>query len=537
MEGAPPQPAAGIVRRDREREHLIGRIQEVVQGLDVAPEVLEHVLPQVGSAAIRHELAQALTAGAPEAGELTSISTEQLSDMAQALEAKTGLNVHDEWAVFGFARALQVASQVVGAVLLPACAYLTIGGLLAYGKPMVASPVISLVLFSVLVVILAVYESLHISVTQLKLADLRALETEFPRAARIQKRFDTSREIERFLAGRQIVVILTVFGIAQLTSHPQEMFPGTSTPTPGWIVEATRLGIPGALMVLWAAQLMPQFIATRRALRIMNQRLIGWAFNVALALEAVGLARPGFWLAAWDKTRESIPPSRAMLWEQAAFATDGFGTIGKTYDVEIDSDSTTIVITSTYLTGLDGLESIPVREIVSKDLRIKGITATTAGRTIPNHLLPVNRNYAMAQGWPSATEVPIVSSDVAYSDFADKRIFSFVLRPRVGAFAAGTLVSARLEVQVEGVVEELRAFVGQPVRFLTTSIEYTNPDDYRHVSLVDVVREYSPAGDGVSITEPVCKVQPEAHDGRLSAGFTVDFPDTTGVYLARWTAR
>jgi hypothetical protein len=65
----------------------------------------------------------------------------------------------------------------------------------------------------------------------------------------------------------------------------------------------------GALIALWSAQLAPQFAANRIPVGFMNVRPVGGLFRIALTAEAIGLTRPGSWLAAAVRPEPQIPGS------------------------------------------------------------------------------------------------------------------------------------------------------------------------------------------------------------------------------------
>jgi hypothetical protein len=538
----PREPAVGASRRqDRQRNEVVGRIRQIITGLRIPSDVLEHLTAaphDTEQNRANHDLIRQITCDEPLS---SSVETREIVGVAKALERKTGLNVFDEDQTYGLKRLAIVASQLVGLGLLLTCSYLALGGLLTTNNAISGNNhTFSLLFFVALLVVLGVYESLHIAVTQLRLADLRALEEKYPRTASLHTKFDTSDKIERFLAGRQIVVILTVFFAAQLTSTRLRFFPGTDTAMPALLQSFAHHGIPGALFVLWTAQLMPQFIATRRSLRIMNRPIIGLAFNFALLLEALGIARPGSWFAAWDNTSESIPTSREMLWDQSAFVTEGFGLIGKTYDVGLSAVNGQIAVTSYYLIGIDGLETIVCREILPLGVAVRHLTTSHFTYAVPAGLL---RGAELSSPTPSTPAqlgtaddpMALVGSDVVTTEIDDRRTFAFDLRPKLGSFSSATIVSTTTTFTVEGEITELPVVIDQSMRFLTISIEFTDAENLDHVSVVDVHRRQTRAEHVEEISEPLRRAEPAIHDGRVYAGFTVDFPDVNSVYLTRWT--
>jgi hypothetical protein len=161
---------------------------------------------------------------------------------------------------------------------------------------------------------------------QIRRADLGALSDTHPRALRLQARLRGASGIDRFLAGRQIVVVFTVFFVARLSSCPTlDHIPLTQVGLPAATRPLLGVAIPGALFVLWFGQLVPQFVATRRALKLANSRLGSAACSSALALGSTGLAHLGFWIAGrLQGEPERIPSSRRSRWEQSATFPERF---------------------------------------------------------------------------------------------------------------------------------------------------------------------------------------------------------------------
>ena len=94
----------------------------------------------------------------------------------------------------------------------------------------------------------------------LRLKDVDASRETHPRTFRLHQIFRTERGAERFLAGRQFLVITIVFLIAQLTSfHDVLTFPLTDVTIPPLlkpVISDFSLDLEwSALIALWIAQL------------------------------------------------------------------------------------------------------------------------------------------------------------------------------------------------------------------------------------------------------------------------------------------
>jgi hypothetical protein len=179
-----------------------------------------------------------------------------------------------------------------------------------------AHPFITLGLLGVLITILAVVEGLHLCVGRLGLKDLGALRDQYPRAYKLHQWINTASGTNRFLAGRQLVVIVVVFFVARITSFStMQAWPLTNIIMPAalrsaWFQEIfLNLGILGAFFVLWFGQLIPQFVATKKPVAFLNLYGMEIALRMCFFIEALGLTKPGDWLARWVSEEQAIPPS------------------------------------------------------------------------------------------------------------------------------------------------------------------------------------------------------------------------------------
>jgi hypothetical protein len=223
-------------------------------------------------------------------------------------------------------------AEAVAVGLFVFMTYIVIGGLLERQSALLKaqSALVALVVFAALLALLAVVEALHISVTLLRLKDLNAVKDEFPRTYLLHRIFQHERGTRRFLAGRQLMVIITVFLAAQITSFPHmHTLPGTKLELPTWFRSIfLERGIAGALFVLWFGQLTPQFVANKTPKSFMNHRSIEVLFRFALFLESLGLARPGEWLSRRIEVEPQIPLSPQERYRQAVEEIEGVGTLG-----------------------------------------------------------------------------------------------------------------------------------------------------------------------------------------------------------------
>jgi hypothetical protein len=411
--------------------------------------------------------------------------------------------------------------DLVGIVVGPLCAYIVIGGLIE-GDSLLLGDVtgaIGLVIFFALLALLGLYEALHTSATQLKLADLGAIAEEYPRAARLHRRFRTDAGLSRFLAGRQGVVILTVFFCSPLASFPAlTHWPLTSAPLPGFMRALVTIGIPGALFVYWIGQLVPQFLATKHAVALTNSRIVGAAFRGAFAIESLGLARPGFWLAALDrKSSPPIPSSAALRWQQAAREVDGYGTVGMVREWRItesgswlnSSTSTRVYQRLPSLTDASMLlPGAPAELMVQAD-------ATRGGETLALQATE-HREELLATG--------------------DRQFHKGIL-PTIGSLLPGDMLRVSMAATYSTVVGHDLVVVDRPARFVLFRVITEVTSAVVPPALLRTYRIGDGLGDLVE-TAPPLVLEPEiGPDGRLSIDTVVAFPAPGALLTLDWEVR
>ncbi len=147
---------------------------------------------------------------------------------------------------------------------------------------------------------LALVEGLQVAIVELKLQSLESYRTSHPRALRLHTLLTKDQNVERFLIGRQIVVIFVVFAIALLTTLPGlSVWPGSSAPISPWFrVAFLASGMLGALLVVNVAQLMPQIVAAYDPVTFLDYRISYPTVQLTLALEWIGIAHCSWLLAS-----------------------------------------------------------------------------------------------------------------------------------------------------------------------------------------------------------------------------------------------
>lgn len=403
-------------------------------------------------------------------------------------------------------------------VLGVGCLYIVVGGLLEGQSERFASlpGPLALAIFVMALAFLGLFEALHTSGTQLRLADLRGLVRELPRACELNRRLQDDNGMERFLAGRQIVVVITVFFVAGLSSFPSmTTLPFLGLPLPGFLDPAIEWGIPGALVVLWTAQLAPQFYATRNALKLMNTRAAGWALDLAFFLEAVGLAQPSRWIPRRG-TSSRIPLSPALRWDQDTEERDGDGLIsvnrrwrcGPT-DASVRVASATSVRRSGHAAVADSSLVLPV---APSSLQLGAEIKTPSGGS--RAVAPTDYK-----------EEPLPTGD---------RRFRKVIAPAIGAFTAGECAQALLEAGYEFPIERDAVLVERPARFLLWRLALSE----QPLHFADVRLRLYRTGEGLadltSVGEDIHLYPVEGSDGLPVVAYSHPFPPVNTLFVFEW---
>lgn len=151
--------------------------------------------------------------------------------------------------------------------------------------------------------ILGVMEGIQISIVELKIPDAAAFKLTYPRAYAIHKLLEGDG-VDRFLIGRQITVVFSVFILALLTSFTEMTeYPFTNSQLPAWFIAVfLKSGMLGALVVVCIAQLTPQIVSSRSPVEFLNLPGMIFFVWVTLILEGSGICN-ATWLMVkgWEK--------------------------------------------------------------------------------------------------------------------------------------------------------------------------------------------------------------------------------------------
>lgn len=261
---------------------------------------------------------------------------------------------------------LNIVKTLFAGLLFIFISYIVLGGIIEGDANLFSngSIVLSFLALIILILTLAAFEGLQISVTTLRLKDLSLLKEKYPRAYLLHKKFKSVNGTNRFLAGRQLFVIIVVFFAARLTSFTSmQQFPFSSTEFPlflkPWFTTLfLELGVAGALFVLWSGQLAPQFIANKHPHGFLNLPGMSFVLNLSFIVESLELTRPGNWLSKWTPQGEFIPTSPEEKFCLDVENIRGFGRLNLRKSWVISKDKATLDYDSSIIFKRSGINWI-----------------------------------------------------------------------------------------------------------------------------------------------------------------------------------
>jgi hypothetical protein len=437
-----------------------------------------------------------------------------LAKLEDALGTDLGSNVLcGRWTRLG-----QLLGDLVGFVIGPFCGYLVIAGLIEGDSLLLGNSMgpLGLLLLLVLLALLGLYEALHTSATQLKIADLGAVAERYPRAAHLHRRFRTDAGLSRFLAGRQMVVIITVFFCSPLASFPNlHHWPLTNVPLPGIVGALVTVGMPGALFVYWFGQIIPQFLATRHAVALTNSRIVGLAFKGAFALESLGVSRPAEWIAGLDRRSSTpIPSSAALRWQQAAREVDGYGVVGIVREWRVGADTSRLNATTSMR-----------------------VYKRAASFTDGSMLLPGAPTELVLQADAVREEHPLSLQASEHLEeilpTGDRRFHKPIL-PAVGSFLSDDTVRVSMAAIYPGVVGRDLVVVDRPARFVLFRVSTECLPSAVPPARLRSYRIGDGLGDIVETGPPLVIEPEEGPEGRFVINALVAFPAPGTLHTLDW---
>ena len=352
--------------------------------------------------------------------------------------------------------------------------YLVIGGIATGQSRLVGAsePITAFGILILLILVLGSLEGLQISITTLRMKDFSSLQPKYPRATALYSRFRDVKDTGRFLAGRQLLVIIVVFFAAQLTSFPDlKTWPFTSTLFPTWMAAwfeiLLALGIPGALFVLWIGQLAPQFIANKHPLWFLNFTGMRLTLNLSFLVESLGLTKPGNWFSRLVHEGPNIPISAQEKYLQETDVVRGYGIIGLKKAWEVHNNECTL-----FCQNLMTFTKSEFHEIVDCNLVLKG---TSVRPSFTYELLSGRETLASQEIYAERIDEERLSSGF--------RCFRQTLKPKLGSFRTGDVVCTKGRITCPSVNAD-QIIISRPTQYILFRIKFCdNPKQIKGITV------------------------------------------------------
>lgn len=404
--------------------------------------------------------------------------------------------------------------------------YIVVGGI-AIGQSRLmgeSGPIPSLGVLLLLIIALALLEGLQISVTTLRLRDFQIFRRKYPRAVALHRKFRDAADTNRFLEGRQLLVIMVVFFAARLTSFPELMaWPFTSVPFPKWMAPwfevLLDLGIPGALFVLWSGQLAPQLIANRNPLAFLNLIGMRLVLNLSFLIETIRLTRPGNWFSRLTKEGPDIPISDHEKYRQETEIVHGYGIIGQKKIWEIGRAEATLYYQNLIRFAKSGFHGIFDRSLV--------IRGTSVCPSFTYELLSGDESLTNREIYAERTDEERLPNEL--------RRLNQTLKPKFGSFEIGDIICTRSEIKCP-YVEADQIIVNRPTQYILFHVRFYDEPNY--VGKIEVkgykMDEYLDNPAPFFQEELVLSIDQE---GVPFAEFMKMYPEVGTTYILEWDTK
>lgn len=390
-----------------------------------------------------------------------------------------------------------------------------VGAILTSQNPLAksTSPVTTLAVLLVALVVLALLEAAHIGAVALSTSDVAALEHSHPRVFRLHHFIDSKKKLEEYLAARQVGVVLIVFVIAAVTRTASlSALPGTTLAMPRFLNLLFQIGAPGALLVLVLGQVAPQIVTARRPAAMMNTLPMATAFHLTRMIGHLGLARPASWLVRWARGVERIPSAPRERFTSTTVDVDRFGALMIRRDVRVGLHKTTTITESTVLFHDD------TRTVLS-------VSVAT---------LPQNPSHLRVSGTliHGSQRTPVVSSAVEEQRLLDGNGLQLMssFAPRVGCFQSGDVLDIVTVADYDAELEEDFVVIATPTKIAAIRVVLEHPPAPLPPALVSLQR-YS---DGEIYQSQLVPARMNDDDGSAEFFIAVSYPDPGSVIRLNW---
>ncbi|NQV17468.1 MAG: hypothetical protein HQ534_02870 [Armatimonadetes bacterium] len=438
-------------------------------------------------------------------------------------------------------RIIKLIWDIILAMISLFVVFNVIGGLVLGHSSFVKDPNMAILILILLILILAFFEGLQISITTLRLKNLDSKSSKFSIAFNLHKKIKKDNESKKFLAGRQLVVIVVVFFTAQLTSFPNlNTIPFTNLVLPGLFVSLFfKLGIFGALLVLWTGQLFPQFLANKYPLWFMNLYLNNLTLNISFWIERIGLTKPADWLAKLmyrlpilNKHDEDLPISNEEKYRQEVEDVKGYGLVSHKKILEIKSTGIELIYQGTYSFYQNDFSLLQDDNLIIQDA---AKTWRNEDKIIRRENENANMEFLSLSEQEQVIHIEEETDPIPFSDKCKK--FVTKLRPKIGDFEKGDVLLHRQKISFNLSNDEVmdQIFVSRPTKFIVFRIRiYDDPYSVDKLK-IRVTRKDESVSQQESRTSKNISIEIKKNEQGYWFGEFIEFyPQVNSLYEFKW---
>lgn len=383
-------------------------------------------------------------------------------------------------------------------------------------------------------------EGLQISVSSLYRKDLDEVSDLYPRGYELHQRFRMDEEqVQRFFAGRQLLIVAVVFLASRFTTFPtMSEFPIINLPipsllTPWFQIIFLSFGLLGALFVYWFGNLTSQLIATQYPVAFLDIPGMSLLFSTCLFIDQIHLPRTSKFLAS--KISPKIAPDGGEEYSSRIPLS-----AEQKYRRELESDSGFVISTISEAWRF-GKHQLEIGYKATYEIGRDGISTLKDGNfNIPQFLAPKNLNFAAILERDGESKKPeYLTQKLVDQTFGEYTEFTLFATDPIGEFEVGDKITFYLSLN----------FDTTPIQFSSDQLRIDHPASSVHLYIDFDKDAYELDSPILNITNPVhpqtvgttpAKAKKleliDLDDGVVYAEHLEEYPKQGSVYNLEWNA-
>lgn len=384
---------------------------------------------------------------------------------------------------------------------------------------------ITVIFISVIITFfVALLEGSQIAIVNISDKDISKISDKYPIAYEIQKLTRTKESIQEYLIGRQLLVVALVIIFSLLTSFPNIDSIYENIKIPGIIdLVAFKLGLLNALILLWFGQLIPQLLATKAPLYILNMRIVKYVVHICLYLCRLKIAKPSSLVVNLANIKEHKPEISEY---------DSFLKNIDLYRHYLDSYTVTINYDHKANVTIESKRKFIFCDVVRRIIRrTLGIYGDIDKFSLSNVEATTSDGAEFRLVDTGSTAEPQQNGDMTF--------FSHVLEPQTSTFHEGDEIDMVDSFTLSN-VEQLDIRIDRPVRVLF--IKCTMPDsilEERNVKIPNLSINIALEDAAIEDYHPGKEIQiiPTRKDGFITASYASLFPLLQSNLSVNWDVK